>query len=201
MNDVNAPLIRLLTTRVSAGRPTIAIQTLDRGAGVDPFSLVLSYGRVLVGAAAYDPFSGSRSSRSRRSAACGAGRLRATFSPPTTRRRRTDVFGRDLMPNTRVRAADAGRLRSDAPMADAAPAYLRRTHGAARRRRRPCRHRPHRALLRREAADPRPAAEHGRALRDDVAEPRGQAGLHTLRAVVQIGGKRVEATRVVRGCR
>ena len=38
VNDVNAPLIRLLTTRVSAGRPTIAIQTLDRGAGVDPFS-------------------------------------------------------------------------------------------------------------------------------------------------------------------
>jgi hypothetical protein len=26
-------------------------------------------------------------------------------------------------------------------------------------------------------------------------------GLHTLRAVVQIGGKRVEATRVVRVCR
>ena len=90
MNDVNAPLIRLLTTRVSAGRPTIAIQTLDRGAGVDPFSLVLSYGRVLVGAAAYDPFSGvalfplpAEAPRMR------AGRLRRPSSPPTTRRRRT----------------------------------------------------------------------------------------------------------------
>ncbi len=178
VNDVNPPLIRLLTTRVSAGRPTIAIQTLDRGAGVDPFSLVLSYGRVLVGAAAYDPFSGialfplpAEAPRIR------AGRVRATFqSADYQEAKNADVFGRDLMPNTRVRATRM-RVVSGPTLTWLTP--LARTcvgrSGAAARRRRPERHRPHRALLRREAADPRAAAEHRRALRDDVAEPRGKA--------------------------
>ena len=31
---------------------------LDEGAGVDPFSLVIGYGQVLIGAYAYDPVSG-----------------------------------------------------------------------------------------------------------------------------------------------
>jgi hypothetical protein len=48
----------LLTTRVSAGRPTLALRVLDEGAGVDPFSLVIGYGQTLVGAAAYDPETG-----------------------------------------------------------------------------------------------------------------------------------------------
>ena len=47
-----------VTERVSAGRPTIALRVLDLGAGVDPYSLVIGYGRVLIGAAAYDPASG-----------------------------------------------------------------------------------------------------------------------------------------------
>ena len=64
-NDVLPPLQGLMTARVAAGRPTLALRVVDvgsslfdPGAGVDPLSLVLSYGNVLVGAAAYDPVSG-----------------------------------------------------------------------------------------------------------------------------------------------
>jgi minor extracellular serine protease Vpr len=58
VDDLAPPLLGLLTTRVSAGRPTLALRVLDLGAGVDPFSLVIGYGRALVGAAVYDPESG-----------------------------------------------------------------------------------------------------------------------------------------------
>ena len=203
VNDVNAPLIRLLTTRVSAGRPTIAIQTLDRGAGVDPFSLVLSYGRVLVGAAAYDPFSGIALFPLDRGAEHA--RRPAARDVPVRRLPGGEERGR-LRPRPDAehpgpRHTHAGRLRPDAHLADAAPAYLRRAHGAAARRRRPGRHRPHRAFF--------DGKRQIRVLRRNTAglyattwQSRGaKRGLHTLRAVVQIGGKRVEATRVVRVCR
>jgi minor extracellular serine protease Vpr len=63
LNDVYPPLVRLVTTRVSAGRPLVIARVLDfpaRGAdaGIDPTSLVLAYRRALVGASAYDPVSG-----------------------------------------------------------------------------------------------------------------------------------------------
>jgi hypothetical protein len=48
----------LLTTQVNAGRPLIVARAVDAGAGVDPLSLVFSYGGVLIGASAYDPASG-----------------------------------------------------------------------------------------------------------------------------------------------
>ncbi|HZG36654.1 MAG TPA: S8 family serine peptidase [Gaiellaceae bacterium] len=58
VNDVDPPELGLVTARVAAGRPTIALRVLDGGAGVNPYSLVIGYGRVLVAASAYDPFSG-----------------------------------------------------------------------------------------------------------------------------------------------
>ncbi|MBA3348392.1 MAG: S8 family serine peptidase, partial [Actinobacteria bacterium] len=58
VDDLEPPLIGLITARVSAGRPTIALRVIDTGAGVDPYSLVIGYGRSLIGAAAYDPVSG-----------------------------------------------------------------------------------------------------------------------------------------------
>ena len=58
MNDVTPPALAPITTRVSAGRPLIAARVLDRQSGIDPFSLVIAYNRVLVGAAAFDPLSG-----------------------------------------------------------------------------------------------------------------------------------------------
>ena len=57
-NDVRPPRIRLLTTRIAAGRSLVAARVTDAGAGVDPTSLVIAYRRSLVGAAAYDPISG-----------------------------------------------------------------------------------------------------------------------------------------------
>jgi minor extracellular serine protease Vpr len=58
VDDLQPPLVGLVTNRVAAGRPTIALRVLDLGAGVDPYSLVIGYGRALIGAAAYDPASG-----------------------------------------------------------------------------------------------------------------------------------------------
>jgi hypothetical protein len=57
-NDVTPPTVRLITHRVTVGRPTIVAKVTDPGAGVDPLSLVIGYHRALVGAAAYDPISG-----------------------------------------------------------------------------------------------------------------------------------------------
>jgi minor extracellular serine protease Vpr len=58
VNDVRPPSVRLLTTRVGAGRPTIVARVQDAGAGVDPLSLTLAYRGVLVGASEYDPSTG-----------------------------------------------------------------------------------------------------------------------------------------------
>ena len=58
VDDLRPPLIGLITTRVAAGRPTLALRVLDLESGVDPYSLVIGYGRALIGAAAYDPASG-----------------------------------------------------------------------------------------------------------------------------------------------
>jgi minor extracellular serine protease Vpr len=58
IDDLTPPAVRLLTTRVTAGRPLIVAQAVDGGSGVDPLSLVLSYNNALVGASAYDPFTG-----------------------------------------------------------------------------------------------------------------------------------------------
>jgi minor extracellular serine protease Vpr len=58
IDDLQPPLLGLLTSRVSAGRPTIALRVVDLGAGVDPYSLVIGYGNALIGAAVYDPVSG-----------------------------------------------------------------------------------------------------------------------------------------------
>jgi hypothetical protein len=50
--------VRLLTTRLTAGRPLIVGQAYDLGSGVDPLSLVINYNNALVGASLYDPLSG-----------------------------------------------------------------------------------------------------------------------------------------------
>ena len=47
MNDLKPPQVSLVTTRVAAGRPTIAIRGLDSQSGVDPYSAILGYGHQL----------------------------------------------------------------------------------------------------------------------------------------------------------
>jgi minor extracellular serine protease Vpr len=58
INDLTPPAVRVLTTRVTAGRPLIVAQAVDSGSGVDPLSLVINYSGALVGASAYDPTTG-----------------------------------------------------------------------------------------------------------------------------------------------
>ena len=164
---------------------------------------MLSYGRVLVGAAAYDPFSGvalfplpAEAPRMR------AGRLRATFlSADYQEAKNADVFGRDLMPNTRVRATrmqvvSGPTLTWLTPLprtcvGRTVPPRRRRPAGTARTARFFDGKRQIRVLRRNTAG-----------LYATTWQSSGaKRGLHTLRAVVQIGGKRVEATRVVRACR
>ena len=58
INDLTPPSVRVLTTRVTAGRPLIVAQAVDSGSGVDPLSLVINYSGALVGASAYDPSTG-----------------------------------------------------------------------------------------------------------------------------------------------
>ena len=57
-NDVTPPRFRFLTTTVSPGRPLLAAIATDRGAGVDPLSLVIGYKRTLLLAGFYDPVTG-----------------------------------------------------------------------------------------------------------------------------------------------
>ncbi len=58
VDDLVGPAVRVLTTRVTAGRPLIAAVAVDPQSGVDPLSLVINYSGALVGASAYDPASG-----------------------------------------------------------------------------------------------------------------------------------------------
>jgi subtilisin family serine protease len=57
-NDVTPPRFKVLSKVVTPGRPLIAGIVTDRGAGVDPLSLVIGYKQTLLLAALYDPSSG-----------------------------------------------------------------------------------------------------------------------------------------------
>jgi minor extracellular serine protease Vpr len=54
VNDVTPPSLRLLTTRVAAGRPTLVLRALDGQSGVDPASLTVGYKGALVAVGSYD---------------------------------------------------------------------------------------------------------------------------------------------------
>ncbi len=102
VNDVTPPSVRVLTTRISAGRPLIVAEVLDAGAGVDPASLVIGYNKALVGASAYDPASGL--------AVFGIPSAAPAFKPGKTKlaleasdyqeAKNIDTVGNNLMPNT-----------------------------------------------------------------------------------------------------
>jgi minor extracellular serine protease Vpr len=107
VNDVTPPTIRLLTTRVSTGRPTLAVRTLDRQAGVDPLSLAIGYGGVLVGASGYDPDTGVATYALPSAAptlAAGTLQLRLVSSD-YQEAKNVDTSGTAIMPNTRTVSA------------------------------------------------------------------------------------------------
>jgi minor extracellular serine protease Vpr len=114
INDVTPPRLKVLTTRVTAGRPMLATRVTDRGSGVDPLSLVIEYRpRVLLGAALYDPTSGLALFPIPRTAPIlprGAHRGAAQASD-NQEAKNVDQIGANILPNTttkrvRLRAVD-----------------------------------------------------------------------------------------------
>src|SRR5262249_50938678 len=106
VNDVRPPKIRLVTKRVARGRPTIVARVTDAGSGVDPLSIVIAYRGVLVGAALYDPGSGTaifpipKAARAFRS-----GRTRAVLSASDFQEaKNVSGFGNNILPNTAFRS-------------------------------------------------------------------------------------------------
>jgi hypothetical protein len=105
VNDVLPPRIRLLTKRVTAGRPTIVARVTDTGAGVDPLSLVIAYRGVLVGAVLYDPITGlAVFPLPLQAAKIPKGRTRAVISAADYQEaKNVDSVGSDILPNTAFR--------------------------------------------------------------------------------------------------
>jgi minor extracellular serine protease Vpr len=204
VNDLRRPTIRVLTTRVAAGRPTIALQVLDRGAGVDPFSLALAYNRVLVGAAAYDPFTGvALFPLPAEAPRVSAGRPQFAFiASDYQEAKNANTYGGDVMPNTRV-ATRRLRVVRGATVTWLTPLPRRCVD-------------PSEELLVSASATKRIRSvqffdgnRRLRLVRRNVAglfsttwrTRRAKRGLHRLRAVVRAGGQRAEAAQVVRVCR
>jgi minor extracellular serine protease Vpr len=105
VNDVRPPKVSLITSKVAAGRPTIAIRATDTQSGVDPFSVVFGYGQQLVGAAAYDPKSGTvliplPATASR----LNAGRPKVTLLVSDNQEsKNVNTIGTNALPNTTIK--------------------------------------------------------------------------------------------------
>jgi subtilisin family serine protease len=106
VDDVTPPTVRLLTARVSTGRPTLALRVLDAQSGVDPSSLTLGYEGMLVAASAYDPLTGVATFRLPQDApALAAGRLRLrAVASDFQEAKNVDTVGSSVEPNTRTAA-------------------------------------------------------------------------------------------------
>ncbi len=106
VNDVSPPSLQLLTTRVSAGRPTVVVRTIDTQSGVDPAQLTIGYKGVLVAASSYDFTTGLAIFALPRSVpALSAGKTLSLsmLSSDFQEAKNVDTIGPLLMPNTRVR--------------------------------------------------------------------------------------------------
>jgi minor extracellular serine protease Vpr len=103
VDDVSPPTIRLLTTRVAAGRPTLVLRVRDSQSGVDPSSLAIGYQGLLIGASAYDPSNGVAVFPLTSTAPALHGRtleLRL-FASDFQEAKNIDTIGPSIMPNTR----------------------------------------------------------------------------------------------------
>jgi len=58
INDVKPPTVRVLTTRLATGRPSIVVQVTDVKSGVDPLSLLLLYKNEQISAVRFDSKTG-----------------------------------------------------------------------------------------------------------------------------------------------
>jgi hypothetical protein len=204
VNDLQPPLVGLITTRVAAGRPTIALRVLDLGAGVDPYSLVIGYGQTLIAALAYDPVTGiALFPLPPQAPVLKAGRrLLSASAADFQEAKNVDSVGDELLPNTafasgNIRVVDGPTVTWLAPEPnDCAPAQVPLTALAGSTSAvRSVRFLDGRKLL---ATDRR-----GDAGLFTATWRRGGAakGKHTLRAIVtDAKGRKAEAQRVVRVC-
>ena len=104
VNDVTPPSLELLTTRVSAGRPTLVFRTLDTQSGVDPGSLAIGYKGALVGASSFDRASGLAifALPSQVSALQAGNVTTGMVSSDYQEAKNIDTIGPNIMPNTRA---------------------------------------------------------------------------------------------------
>jgi minor extracellular serine protease Vpr len=102
VNDVTPPRVRLITTSLAAGHPTLVLRALDSGAGVDPLSIIVAYGRTLVGAAAFDPATGlAIVPLPSQAPALSRGPVRLTLvAADYQEAKNVDTVGSSLLPNT-----------------------------------------------------------------------------------------------------
>jgi len=102
VDDVTPPGVRILTTRITAGRPLIVARVTDAQAGVDPLSLVINYENALVGASAFDAASGIAIFAIPRDAPpFKAGRTPLVLQASDYQEaKNVDAVGEDIYPNT-----------------------------------------------------------------------------------------------------
>jgi hypothetical protein len=205
VDDVQPPLLGLLTNRVAAGRPTIALRVLDLGAGVDPYSLVIGYGRTLVGAAVYDPASGiALFPLPSRAAELKTGKQLLTASAADFQEsKNVDSVGDELLPNTafasgNIRIVNRPTITWITPevnecTARQAPLLVLASSPVALR-----------SVRFFDGRKPVATDKQGGAGLFTAVWKRGAAakGKHTLRAIVtDAKGRKAEAQRVVRVCK
>ncbi|HXF97780.1 MAG TPA: S8 family serine peptidase [Gaiellaceae bacterium] len=109
VNDVRPPVLRLLTPRVSAGRPSVVARVTDDKSGVDPLSLQLRFGRgfqnLEVSATSFDPETGIAVfgfPREARRLVPGSEFMRIVAADFQEGKNVADTGGQNPMPNTRV---------------------------------------------------------------------------------------------------
>jgi minor extracellular serine protease Vpr len=108
VNDLKPPALKLLTTRVSAGRPTLVFRALDSQSGVDPASLAIGYKGALVAVGSYDwrtgiatfPLPGSVPSLK-----AGTTVRTKMVASDFQESKNVDTVGDKIMPNTRTASA------------------------------------------------------------------------------------------------
>jgi hypothetical protein len=104
VNDVKPPRVRLLTTRVAAGHPTIALRATDSQSGVDPLSIVVDYSRLLIGATLFDPNTGiAVVPIPRETTGLRPGRIAMRLiAADNQEAKNVNVVGKNQVPNTRI---------------------------------------------------------------------------------------------------
>jgi subtilisin family serine protease len=107
VNDVTPPTLRLLTTRVAAGRPTLVFRTTDSQSGVDPTSLALGYDGTMIAVGSFDRATGLAAFPLPVSAPLlQVGTVRVTMlSSDYQEAKNVDTVGPSIMPNTRRASA------------------------------------------------------------------------------------------------